>query len=190
MEFNKKVSNPMLVGLLELIKEEDTPEHRNMLVGELQKAELLAPAIIDPAPEEDGEGGMKLAAASNIRFPMLHGPADSLMFMGFTDMKEYEKWEKDNRTFPFFALKFDDYVALLMQKDAGGNPCPAKGIVINPNGANLLVPKDIIAGIMGARMAQALRQTDRKAGQGMRIPFPAQAVPGLQKDPADDPKEN
>ena len=28
MEFNKPVSNPMMVGSIELLKAEDTPEHR------------------------------------------------------------------------------------------------------------------------------------------------------------------
>ena len=56
MEFNKPVSNPMLVGALELMKAEDTPAHRNMFMGELTKASFLTPAIIDPAPTEDANG--------------------------------------------------------------------------------------------------------------------------------------
>ena len=56
MEFNKNVSNPMLVGAIELMKAEDTPEHRSMFVDELVKAEFLSPAMVDPVPEEDGEG--------------------------------------------------------------------------------------------------------------------------------------
>ena len=56
MEFNKSVSNPMLAGSIELVKAEDTPEHRNMFVTELTKAVLLSPVIVDPAPEEDDQG--------------------------------------------------------------------------------------------------------------------------------------
>lgn len=52
MEFNKSVSNPMLMGAIELMKAEDTPEHRNMFIGELGKASFLSPAIVDPAPTE------------------------------------------------------------------------------------------------------------------------------------------
>ena len=49
MEFNKPVSNPLLMGSIELMKAEDTPAHRNMFMGELAKAEFLSPAIIEPA---------------------------------------------------------------------------------------------------------------------------------------------
>ena len=52
MEFNKTVSNPMLVGALELMKAEDTPAHRNMFMGELTKASFLTPAIIEPVKSE------------------------------------------------------------------------------------------------------------------------------------------
>ena len=34
MEFNKPVSNPMMVGSIELLKAEDTPEHRQMFLEE------------------------------------------------------------------------------------------------------------------------------------------------------------
>ena len=56
MEFNKPVSNPLLVGSIELMKAEDTPAHRNMFIGELSKASFLSPAVIEPAPEPDKDG--------------------------------------------------------------------------------------------------------------------------------------
>ncbi len=56
MEFNKPVSNPMMVGSIELLKAEDTPEHRQMFLEELQKAKFLAPVVIDPAPQADEKG--------------------------------------------------------------------------------------------------------------------------------------
>ena len=56
MEFNKNVSNPMLVGAIELMKAEDTPEHRGMFVEELAKAEFLSPAMVNPAPAEGADG--------------------------------------------------------------------------------------------------------------------------------------
>ena len=66
MEFNKPVSNPMLVGCFELLKADDTVEHRNMLVNELQNAKLMAPALIEPVPEEDAEGNLRLIPGSKI----------------------------------------------------------------------------------------------------------------------------
>ena len=56
MEFNKPVSNPMMVGSIELLKAEDTPEHRQMFLDELQKAKFLSPVVIDPVPVPDENG--------------------------------------------------------------------------------------------------------------------------------------
>ena len=92
MEFNKTVSNPMLVGALELMKAEDTPAHRNMFMGELTKASFLTPAIIEPAPTEDAEGKLVLAPNSKVQFPMLNTPDGAKFFMAFTDAAEYGKW--------------------------------------------------------------------------------------------------
>ena len=88
MEFNKSVSNPMLVGSIELMKAEDTPEHRNMFVGELLKADLLSPAIVEPAPEENAEGKPVVAPGSKVQFPMLNTPDGARFFMAFTDRAE------------------------------------------------------------------------------------------------------
>ena len=88
MEFNKTVSNPMLVGALELMKAEDTPAHRNMFMGELTKASFLTPAIIEPAPTEDAEGKLVLAPNSKVQFPMLNTPDGAKFFMAFTDAAE------------------------------------------------------------------------------------------------------
>ena len=69
MEFNKSVSNPLLAGSIELMKEEDTPQHRNMFVGELSKAELLSPAIVEPEPAEGPAGTVPVRLGGRWRFP-------------------------------------------------------------------------------------------------------------------------
>ena len=154
MEFNKSVSNPMLAGSIELVKAEDTPEHRNMFVTELTKAVLLSPAIVDPAPEEDDQGNYKPAPGSKVQFPMLSAPAGKRFFMAFTDRREYEAWQEKNQKMPYFALKFEEYAAMLLGRAPAGAG-PAAGFVINPFGANIVVPREMVAGIMAARAAQA-----------------------------------
>lgn len=170
MEFNKSVSNPMLVGCIELLKAEDTPEHRNMFVAELLKASLLAPALINPAPEEDEEGSLKLIPGSKIQFPMLLTPDGKQYYMGFTDEVEYQLWVEKNHPCPTFAMAFDDYIGMMTHKDSDGNVIPTDGIVINPYGADLVMPKDMLAQIMANRMIQLLRQKDKKAVQKLRVP--------------------
>ena len=154
MEFNKPVSNPMLVGAIELMKAEDTPDHRNMFLNEMMKAFFLAPAIVEPAPEPDKTGKVKLAAGSKVQFPMLTTKDGKRFFMAFTDWMELKKW-KDEENQQTFALKFEDYAAMLLRKDAQGNTSPALGFVINPYGGNIVISKEMAAGLMAARLAKA-----------------------------------
>ncbi len=164
MEFNKAVSNPMLVGCIELMKAEDTPEHRNMFVTELTKSSFQAPAVIDPEPVADEEGNLTVKSGCRVQFPMLIAPDGKKFFMGFTDQKEYRKWVEKNKEMPFFSLKFDDYANMLLGKDAQGNENTALGVVINPMGANVVIPKEMIAGIIGARVAQLKQMAAKRAG--------------------------
>lgn len=178
MEFNKPVSNPMLVGCIELLKADDTPEHRNMFVAELQRASLLAPALVNPAPEEDEEGSLKLIPGSKIQFPMLLTPDGKRYFMGFTDEVEYQLWVENNHPCPTFAMMFDDYIGMMTRKDAEGNLVQAEGIVINPYGANVVMHKDMLAQVMANRMIHVLKQGEKPA-QKLRVPDSSQtAVPG------------
>ena len=117
MEFNKSVSNPMLVGCIQLMKAEDTPEHRSMFVEELVKASFQAPAIIEPAPVQDAEGKLMIASCSRVQFPMLVTKDGKKFFMGFTDPIEHQKWVEKNRELPVFTLTFEDYVSMLFRND-------------------------------------------------------------------------
>ncbi|MCM1025345.1 MAG: SseB family protein [Roseburia sp.] len=164
MEFNKVVSNPMLVGCVQLMRAEDTPEHRSMFVGELTKALLQAPALIDPAPAEDGEGRLTVTPGSRIQFPMLSTPDGKRFYMGFTDPVEYNKWAERNNKPPFFALRLDDYLNMMFRRDSQGNENPALGLVLNPLGDNIVIPREMLAGIMAAKMGQMQQILSRKAG--------------------------
>ena len=97
MEFNKPVSNPMMVGSIELLKAEDTPEHRQMFLEELQKAKFLAPVVIDPVPQPDEKGQVRIPRDAKVQFPMLSTEDGRKFFMAFTDWMELKKW-KDEET--------------------------------------------------------------------------------------------
>lgn len=153
MEFNKPVSNPMLVGAMELIKAEDSPEHRNMFIGEMVKAHFLAPAVIMPAPEEGPAGELRLVPGSQIQFPMLSTQDGKYFFMAFTDRMEWNKW-KESEGKHTFSVTFDDLAGMLLKKDSQGKVSPALGFVINPFGANMIIPREMVAGLIAARQAQ------------------------------------
>ncbi len=155
MEFNKSVSNPMLVGSIELMKAEDTPEHRGMFMEEVTKALFIAPAVIEPEPQENEEGKLAILPESKVQFPMIATGDGKYFFMAFTDEGEYGKWlEKASEKLYKFALNLDDYSAMLMRRDPQGGECAALGVAINPYGANIILPKEMLVGIFTAKLAQ------------------------------------
>lgn len=154
MEFNKPVSNPMMVGSIELLKAEDTPEHRQMFLDELQKAKFLAPVVIDPVPQPDEKGQVKIAKDAKIQFPMLSTEDGRRFFMAFTDWTELKKW-RDEENQQTFAMNFDDYAGMLLRKDAQGNISPALGFVINPFGGNIVVTREMVASMIAAKLKAA-----------------------------------
>ena len=147
MEINKPGSNPMLVGAMELMKAEDTLEHRRMFIDEIMKAVFLAPVIITPQPTQDEEGGYHMQPESQIQFPMLKTEDGKHFFMAYTDWMELKKW-KDEENQQTFAMRLDDYAQMLFGKDPQGNVNPALGFVINPFGANIAITREMAASLM------------------------------------------
>ncbi|MCM1043894.1 MAG: SseB family protein [Candidatus Gastranaerophilales bacterium] len=158
MEFNKPVTNPMLVGAIELLKAEDTPDHRQLFMDEVMKAAFLIPAEVSPAPEPDQEGKVRLTPANKIQFPMLSAPDGKRFFMAFTDWTELKKW-KDEEGQQTFVVRFKDYADMLFRKDAKGNVNPAGGFVINPYGGNIVITRELAASFIAASI-------QRSQGQG------------------------
>lgn len=151
---NKPISNPMLVGAIELMKAEDTPDHRNMFINEMMKASFLAPAILEPVPQPDDSGEVKIPAGTKIQFPMLSTQDGKSFFMAFTDWSELKKW-KDEENQQTFALSFDDYAAMLLRKNSEGAVSPALGFVINPYGGNIVISGKMAADLMAAKLGRA-----------------------------------
>lgn len=171
MEFNKPVSNPMMVGSIELLKAEDTPEHRQMFLDELQKAKFLSPVVIDPVPVPDENGRVIIARDAKVQFPMLSTEDGRKFFMAFTDWTELKRW-RDEENQQTFAMNFDDYAGMLLRKDAQGNISPALGFVINPFGGNIVVTREMVASMIAAKLKAA----------GRPVP-PAPGTPGAPTQP-------
>ena len=158
MEFNKPVSNPMMVGSIELLKAEDTPEHRQMFLD-------------DPVPVPDENGRVTIARDAKVQFPMLSTEDGRKFFMAFTDWTELKRW-RDEENQQTFAMNFDDYAGMLLRKDAQGNISPALGFVINPFGGNIVVTREMVASMIAAKLKAA----------GRPVP-PAPGTPGAPTQP-------
>ena len=151
MNFNQKVSNPMLVGTIELYKAENTPEHREMLEDEIVKATFLSPILIDPEPEKNESGGIIVKQGSKLQFPSLTAQNGARFFMAFTDRMELEK-SGHKEDYHEAALNFADYMVMLFKNDPQN---AYAGFVINPYGGNIVLPKDIV-------MALYMKQNAKK----------------------------
>lgn len=150
MEFNKPVSNPLLVGAIELLREDETDKYRKMFWNEVLTAEYLTPVFITPPPQRGQNDRMRIPPGSNIQFPTI-GTADGRHFlMAFTDQKEFDKWKPGTEKY-MFALTFDDYVSMLLKKEPGGNANTTQGFIINPCSSNIVISKELIAQLIAMR---------------------------------------
>ncbi len=152
MEFNIPVSNPMLIGAIEVMKADPSAEHKNLFINEMMKGKFLSPVVITPEPTKNEEGEYKITPENRIQFPMLTAPDGKHYFMAFTDKMELDKWKKDEEIFTF-ALTVDDYAH--MSLDPNGL---SAGYVINPYGANIVIIKEMLTSLMAAK--QGMKPAD------------------------------
>lgn len=162
MEFNKPVSNPMLIGSIQVMKAEPTTENKNMFVNELVNAKLLAPVIITPEPELNDKGEPVLTPENKIQFPMLTAPDGKHFFMAFTDKMELKSYKNGEETYTF-ALTIDDYTHMILTKES-----QAVGFVLNPYGDNIIIPREMLANILVNKMK----------AKGIPVPMPPAGFPG------------
>ncbi len=158
MEFNKPVSNPMLNGLIELLKEDPSEEHRNLFVNELVKGSYIAPVTLVPAPVQTPDGRWMVDPDTQFHFPLLKTVDGKEFFMGFTDQGEFDKWIEVNKPAPYFALTIEDYANMIFLTDGNGKECTAEGLVINPMGANVVLPRTMMAGILITKLPEVQKR--------------------------------
>lgn len=117
-------------------------EHQQLFEKEMLRATYMSPVIITPTPELDERGNAKLTKESKIQFPALATPNGLKLMMAFTDKKEFQKWEKAGES-STLSLSMRDFIAMVLKKDSELN-----GMVINPYGINLVIPKEKLEEIL------------------------------------------
>lgn len=176
-DLNKPIANPMLLGTIQLMKAEDTPEHKEMFISELVKARFLCPVVMTPVPKPDENGVVRMEQGTQIQFPMLTAQDGKQFFMAFSDWAELKKWKQQEKQ-QVFALSFDDYAGMLLRKDKEGKVSPAMGFVINPFNENIIVSRQMIAGVLAMNLQK----------KGVKIPH-LQKVKKAQADGEAEKKE-
>ena len=178
MEINKTVSNPMLVGAMQLIKSDGKtpdPAHQVMFLEQLDKAELLAPADVKAEVGEDGE---KLLDKKHIvRFPVLTGADGRRFFVVFTDNAALEKaraLEGPSKLPEEFVseavtVRLADMAKFILTPAPDGSENTTYGIVINPFMENIVIPKTLMMNIVAKRAQEAkarLEKASKRVGAG------------------------
>ncbi len=150
MEINKTVSNPMLAGAMQLIRADGgqaQPAHHAMLLEQLDKAELLAPAEI--TAEVDSEGNKLINEKAKVRFPILNAPDGKRLFVLFTDSATIEmakEKEDPNGLMKMYSqdtvvMRFSQMAGMLLSKNPDGSDNGIFGIILNPFMDNIVIPK-------------------------------------------------
>ena len=187
MELNKTVSNPMLVGVMQLIKADGKtpdPKHQEMFMEELDKAEFLAPAEVKAEVGPDGE---KLVnGKAQFRFPILTGSDGRRFFVAFTDNATAAKAQEmdgpsklpDEFVQETVAVKFSDLARFILTPNPDGSENTTYGIVINPFMENIVIPKNLVAAIVMKKQQEALAKAQKvgaiiaPGADSKVIPFP------------------
>ncbi len=187
MELNKTVSNPMLVGAMQLIKADGKtpdPKHQEMFMAELEKAEFLAPAEVKAEVGPDGE---KLVnGKAQFRFPILTGSDGKRFFVAFTDNATAAKAQEmdgpsklpDEFVQETVAVRFSDLAKFILTPNPDGSENTTYGIVINPFMENIVIPKNLVAAIVMKKQQEAIAKAQKVASiiapdaDSKVIPFP------------------
>ena len=138
-----KISNPMLVGAMALLKKKNSPENRKLFVDELLHAKLLAPMIIIPPPEVDEDGKRKIAKDSKMTFPMMKSNDDKRFFTVFTDLNEMRQLKAEGYL-SVIPVSFKSMGEIMLASGEGCN-----GIAINPHGESVVLNRKYVEEIVG-----------------------------------------
>ena len=179
MELNKTVSNPMLVGAMQLIKadgKDPVPEHQALFMEQLDQAELLAPA--DVKGELDENGQIPADGKVLVRFPYLFGADGKKFVVVFTDNASLDKAKDvegpsrlpDDYLKNCAVLKLSDLAKMVFVKNADGSENDTFGIVINPFMENIVIPRATIEQIARRKMEAAKAAMEKAAEKAGNIP--------------------
>ncbi len=128
-----KQTNPALIAAIDDFRKAKNPEKEKVMIDEIRKAKFVAPVQMDELPKD-----LKLEKGqthqAQVKFVMIQKEGKKF-FPLFTDQGELARWKNapEHKT---ILLTFDQYSGMLAQQGAD-----AEGLVINPFGAALPMPK-------------------------------------------------
>lgn len=133
----ESIRNPELVLALNVFKAEDTPAARRAITTALKGAKLLSPVILEQVLDEkdrEPDGSVALQQKTRVQYTMLAKPDGTKLFPAFTDWDELHKWKEGPCQTVIMTVR--EYAQLLRREGAG--------LILNPKGQNVYVPKQMI----------------------------------------------
>lgn len=144
-----KQTNPDLLAAIEAFRQERVPAKEQAMVEEIRKAKFVAPVQMEDLPAD-----LKLAEGethqAQVKFVMIQRDGKKF-FPLFTDQGELARWTNvpEHKT---ILLSFEQYANMLAQQGA-----EAEGLVINPFGAALPMPKQQVLAMRGGAQLYDLK---------------------------------
>lgn len=144
-----KQTNPDLIAAIDAFRTERTPEKEQKMVAEIRKAKFVAPVQMDDLPKD-----LKLKQGethqAQVKFVMIQREGKKY-FPLFTDQGELARWQNipDHKT---ILITYDQYSEMIAQQ--GGD---AEGLVINPFGAALPMPKQQVLNMRNSAQVYDLK---------------------------------
>lgn len=137
------LKNEELVAAMNALREKENSETQNKFIGAAIKAKYFAPVDVlnsDGTPVT-GSGKMEIPKDAKFNFRMLINAKGEKFFPLFTDIQEFQKWNKAEQI-KSIVVVFPQMADLVSKKPE------TNGFVINPMSQNLIFTKEILDSIL------------------------------------------
>ena len=150
------LENEELIAAMEAFKKAPSPEAQSRLVNEALRAKYFAPVEVidkDGVPLQ-GSGKMQIPKDAKFNFKLIKNADGDEFFMLFTDIKEFQKWNK-NEQIKTIVVVFPQMAQLTMKRAD-----VVKGFVINPMSENIIFDQQNLQNILNTINRQLAQQKE------------------------------
>ena len=137
------LKNETLVEAMRAVNKEENQQTQSVLIGEAIKASYFAPVDIigEDGNVLQGDGKMKIPENSKVTFKLIKNSKDESYFALFTDINEFQKWNKSERVNTIVVV-FPQIAQLIFKTT------DVAGFVINPMTENIIFNRDALKNIL------------------------------------------
>ncbi len=173
-EANKKpenvfpdLNNEALVKTMEALKKEETRETQSAFIEQAVTARFFAPVDVVDADGNmlTGNGKIDIPPDAKFNFKLIENAKGERYFAVFTDINEFQKWNKKDRVNTIVVV-FPQIAQLALEKTAD-----VSGFVINPMSQNIIFSQEAISHLLGAMKQFAeMQKANAEAGNNGEAP--------------------